>query len=106
MLFINERDGELVLAPGLPRTFEDLGIRDAPTHHGILSYSLRTRDGVSDLVLDSAALPPKGFALAPVLDSIAPDVELDGREVRADLNFERRQVIPIPAGTLTVRVVW
>jgi hypothetical protein len=110
MLFIKERGGALVLAPGLPRTWidypEDLGIREAPTHHGTMSYTLKTREGVSDLALDSAARPPEGFILAPVLDSVEPEVEIDGREFRADLDFKRRQVIPIPAGTLTVRVFW
>ncbi|MFH1999064.1 MAG: hypothetical protein ABIK28_05240, partial [Planctomycetota bacterium] len=110
MIFIHESAGVLVMAQGIPETWVDfpegVGIRMAPTRFGSVSYTLKTVKKISELYLDSTARPPRGFALAPVLPSIKPAVEIDGKRVMEDIDFKRRQYVPIPAGTQSARVGW
>jgi hypothetical protein len=110
MLFIEEREGALLLAQCLPGPWVDsgflLGIEGMPTYHGPVSFSVTTEKRHSVINVETAAAPPKGIRLAPVIPSIEPVVEIDGRRVKADLDFERRQVLTLPPGTLLVRVYW
>lgn len=110
MLFIEEREGALLLAQCLPEPWVEsgapLGVAGMPTYQGPVSFTVQTDKRHSVINLETTAAPPKGIHLAPVLPSVEVVVEIDGRRVRADLDFERRQVLTLPPGTLLVRVDW
>jgi len=108
MLFLAEREGALVLGSGVPWSWFDSGeainIKSAPTRFGKVSFSLGIREGKTELLLDTFAAPPNGYALILPATYFDPEVEIDGQRVLGDLNFTKKQEIPIPAGTLSVRV--
>jgi hypothetical protein len=110
MLFVHEREGALVLAQCVPEDWYEFmdafEVRDVPTYHGPVSYSVKMRERESELMLDTPAIPPKGFILSALIPSYEPEVEFDGRKVKTDLNFPRRQEIPLPPGTRSVKVRW
>jgi hypothetical protein len=110
MLFLYERGDALVLGPSLPKAWLDLqdtlGVRNAPTYFGTVSYTLKTEKRISQLLLDTSAAPPRGFALVPPVPSLAPKVKMDGVPFRGDLNFERKREITLLPGTLSVEVDW
>ena len=83
-----------------------LEVRDAPTYHGPVSYSVAMRERESELLLDTSAAPSKGFILSALIPSYEPEVVIDGKKLKADLNFARRQEIPLPPGALSVKVHW
>ncbi|MBU0755856.1 MAG: hypothetical protein KJ645_12000, partial [Planctomycetes bacterium] len=74
--------------------------------HGSLTYSIFTHGGETLLTLKGSAQPPEGFALVPLYDSLKPEVEIDGSLLKAEIDFRRRKTIPIPPGSLSVKVVW
>jgi len=110
MLFIEEQGDALLLAQCLPEPWIEskslLGIEDLPTYHGQVSYTLETEGRSSTLLMDASAAPLMGFHLAPVQPSVDPAVEIDGKLLKMDLNFKRRQYVPLPPGTLKVIVDW
>jgi hypothetical protein len=110
MLFIHEREDVLVVAQCIPEEWfefmDALEVRDAPTYHGLVSYSIALRERQSELLLDTSAAPPKGFILSALIPSYEPEVVIDDQKVKADLNFPRRQEIPLPPGAQSVKVHW
>ena len=110
MFFVHEREDTLVLAQCFPeywfRYGDALQIRNAPTYFGLVSYSVKTVERESILILDTPAMPPGGFVLKPLVPSYSPTLEIDGRKIRGDLNFERKQELFIPPGSFIVKVQW
>ncbi|MBS1212908.1 MAG: discoidin domain protein [Proteobacteria bacterium] len=85
-LFAYEREADqsLVIAAGIPEDWLTEGgevrVRDLPTHHGRLSYSLRREDPETYrlTLAGNLAVPPGGILVMPPLAGPLLEVQING----------------------------
>jgi len=108
LAYEDEAERSLVLAAGLPAAWvldgPGAGVKRLPTHHGVLSYTVR-RDGDGALVFELSGdlrVPPGGIVLDPPLRDRPTGVTVDGEPQALDPSG-RIRVTTFPA---VVRISW
>jgi hypothetical protein len=82
--FEREADQSLVIAAGIPEDWlaegGEVRVRDLPTHHGRLSYSLRREDPETYrlTLAGNLAVPPGGILVMPPLPGPLLEVQING----------------------------
>ncbi len=107
-LFVMERGDYLFLAPGLTlRWFEiakELGVENAPTAYGRVSFSMTTEKLKSTIdFLDTSALPPRGYMMNQVYPSQKFPITVDGKPYSPAI---QDYLLIFPPGTKRIGIEW
>lgn len=108
MMFLHETRDTVYLGPCLPMPWYDyqdaVGVKDAITPFGLISFVASHEDRAWSINLDTSASPAGGYVLRPAGVSAEPVIEVDGKTIRPRHDFARYGEIPLPPGFLHVKV--